>query len=92
MAERRQNRVRYETIISEIKEFGQNNFIEISRKKAITDDTENEFIQIARGYFRINYENNEPEKLYKKTVTIPTDTEMMGFLVENLEKVYKKSE
>ncbi|MCK4613316.1 MAG: hypothetical protein KAU14_00815 [Thermoplasmata archaeon] len=84
MADRRERNVRFETISSEIKEFGQNNFIEISRNKAISDDGENEFITIARGYFRINYETNEPEKVYKKSVTVPDISEMKEFIKEQI--------
>ena len=38
--------VEFETIKAEEIKFGRNNFIEISRKKAITDGAENEFISI----------------------------------------------
>ena len=43
--------VEFETIKAEEIKFGRNNFIEISRKKAITDGGENEFISIARGFY-----------------------------------------
>ena len=84
MADRRGN-VRFETISSQLKEFGQNNFIEISRNKAISDTGENEFITISRGYFRMNFETNErDEKIYRKSVTIPDLPEMKEFIKENI--------
>ena len=43
--------VDYETIKSEEITFGRNNFIEVAKKKAISDEGENEFISISRGYY-----------------------------------------
>lgn len=88
MAERRGKNVRFETVASEIKEFGQNNFIEISRNKAISDTGENEFITISRGYFRVNFETDQrDEKIYRKSVTIPDLQEMKDFIKESISKV-----
>ena len=44
-------RVEFQTIKAEEVKFGKNNFLEIARKKAITEDGENEFIAISRGFF-----------------------------------------
>lgn len=88
MAERRGKNVRFETISSELKEFGQNNFIEISRNKAISDTGENEFITISRGYFRVNFETDQrDEKIYRKSVTIPDLPEMKEFIKTNIDTV-----
>lgn len=87
MADIPSRNVKYETLSSEIKEFGQNNFIEISRKKVISNTGENEFIQMSRGYFRMNFETNQQEKIYKKSVTIPDLPEMKVFIKDNIEKI-----
>jgi len=88
MADKRGRNVRFETISSQLKEFGQNNFIELSRNKAISDTGENEFITISRGYFRMNFETNErDEKIYRKGVTIPDLAEMKEFIKENIDKI-----
>ncbi len=87
MADQKDRNVRFETVNSVIKEFGQNNFIELSRGKAITGDGENEFLTIARGYFRHNFEKDEPERIYKKRVTIPDIPEVKAFIKENIENI-----
>ena len=43
--------VEFETIKAEELKFGKNNFIEIARKKAKTEEGESEFISLSRGFF-----------------------------------------
>lgn len=62
--------VEFETIKAEEVKFGRNNFIEISRKKAITDNNENEFISIARGFYLA-----DGEKGWKSSITLPSEDE-----------------
>ena len=74
--------VEYETINTKEIKFGKNNFIEISRKKAITDDGENEFLSIARGWYGI-----DGQKKWKGQVTLPADEEKreeIGELIKSL--------
>jgi len=44
-------RINFITIDANKISFGRNNFIEVARKKAVTDEGENEFISISRGYY-----------------------------------------
>ena len=81
------DKVKFETIRSELKEFGQNNFMEISRNKAISSTGENEFITLSRGYFRMNFETNENDKIYRKSVTIPDIDEMKAFIKKNIDSI-----
>ncbi len=74
--------VTFETLKSEEIKFGNNNFLEIARKKAISDDGENEFISISRGFITPN-----GEKRYRKNFTLPLNAEVIDFVVENLKKV-----
>lgn len=60
--------VEFETIASRDIKFGNNNFIEVSKKKAITEEGENVFFSLARGFF-----TPEGEKRYKKNFSIPAD-------------------
>lgn len=62
--------VEFETIKAEEVKFGRNNFIEVSRKKAITDNNETEFISIARGFYL-----QDGEKGWKSSITLPSDDE-----------------
>jgi hypothetical protein len=59
--------VEFETIKAKEVKFG-NNFIEISRKKVLTDRGENEFISIARGYYL-----QDGSKGWKSSITLPSE-------------------
>ena len=74
--------VKFETIKSEEIKFGNNNFLEIARKKAISDDGENEFISISRGFM-----TQDGEKRYRKSFTIPLNEEVIDFVVKHLKQV-----
>ncbi len=74
--------VEFETVKAEELKFGKNNFIEIARKKAKTEDGENEFISLSRGFFL-----PDGTKRFKKSIAIPTDKEMLGFVVKALNSV-----
>ncbi len=74
--------VTFETLKSEEIKFGNNNFLEIARKKAISEDGENEFISISRGFITMN-----GERRYRKSFTLPLNSEVIDFVVENLKKV-----
>ncbi len=71
--------VNFETIKAEKKEFGRNNFLEVARKKAITDDGESEFISVSRGYFL-----PDGSERFKKSLTIPDDEELKKFVAEQI--------
>lgn len=74
--------VQFETIKSEEIKFGNSNFLEIARKKAISEDGENTFISISRGFLTMN-----GEKRYRKSFAIPLDEKVIDFVVENLKKI-----
>lgn len=74
--------VKFETLKSEEIKFGNNNFLEIARKKAISDEGENEFISVSRGFITMN-----GEKRYRKSFTIPLNQEVIDFVAENLKKI-----
>lgn len=77
MEPRERKQVEYHTLSSDLVKFGRNNFIEVARKKAITDDSENEFITVARGYFL-----PDGTKRYKNSVTLPNEEEVRKFVSE----------
>ncbi|MBM4237511.1 MAG: hypothetical protein FJ151_03390 [Euryarchaeota archaeon] len=72
-------KVEFVTISSEKIPFGRNNFIEVARKKAITDDGENEFISVSRGYYL-----PDGSERFKKSLTIPDDPEIKAFVVQKI--------
>jgi len=60
--------VEFETVKAEEVKFGKNNFIEVARKKAKTEEGENEFVSISRGYML-----PDGTKRWKTSLTIPLD-------------------
>jgi hypothetical protein len=74
--------VTFEIIKSEEIKFGNNNFLEIARKKAITEEGENTFISISRGFF-----TQTGERRYRKSFTVPIDDAVIDFITEKLKEV-----
>lgn len=74
--------VDFETIESTEVKFGNNNFIEIGKKKAITEEGENQFISLSRGFF-----TPDGEKRYKKNFSLPNDAEVVKQIVEALQNL-----
>lgn len=74
--------VEFKTIKAEEIKFGKNNFLEVARKKAVTDEGENEFIAISRGFFML-----DGSKRFKKSIAIPIDDAVKDFLVKSLKEL-----
>ena len=74
--------VEFQTVKAEEVKFGKNNFLEIARKKAITQDGENEFLAISRGFFL-----PDGTKRFKKSIALPDDAEVKKFVVEKINSV-----
>jgi len=74
--------VEFETIGAERKNFGRNNFLEVARKKAVTDDGVNEFISVSRGYFL-----PDGSARFKKSLTIPDDDELKNFVSDMIKNL-----
>ncbi len=71
--------VTFETVKAEEVKFGRNNFIEVARKKATTDQGENEFIAISRGFFL-----PDGTKKFKRSIAIPDEKEIKKFISERI--------
>ncbi|MBI2579524.1 MAG: hypothetical protein HYW27_01345 [Candidatus Aenigmarchaeota archaeon] len=74
--------VQFETIKSEEVKFGNNNFIEVARKKAVTDEGESTFISLSRGFV-----TPTGEKRYRKSFTVPLNDEVIDFVSKKLKEV-----
>ncbi|OGI14849.1 hypothetical protein A3K63_04020 [Candidatus Micrarchaeota archaeon RBG_16_49_10] len=72
--------VEYETLKAEEIDFGNNNFIEVARKKAISEKGENEFVSISRGF-----KFPDGTKRYVKSFTVPQ--EIVEKVAEQLKKM-----
>ncbi|MEK6888008.1 MAG: hypothetical protein AABX14_03630 [Candidatus Aenigmatarchaeota archaeon] len=74
--------VTFEIIKSEEIKFGNSNFLEIARKKAISEEGENVFISISRGFI-----TPTGEKRYRKSFTVPIDESVINFITEKLKEI-----
>lgn len=74
--------VEFETLKAEEMKFGNNNFLEVARKKAVSEDGENTFISLSRGFFSPN-----GEKRYRKSFTIPLDEAIVTFVCEKVKEM-----
>ena len=71
--------VEFQTIKSEEIKFGKNNFLEIARKKAVTEDGANEFIDISRGFFL-----PDGTKRFKKSIAVPDEDAVKTFIADKI--------
>ncbi|MBC7129123.1 MAG: hypothetical protein H5T45_05270 [Thermoplasmatales archaeon] len=74
--------VEYEIVEAKEVKFGRNNFIEVARKRAKTDEGENEFISISRGYYL-----EDGTKKWKASIALPKEKdkrEEIAALIKNL--------
>ena len=75
-------RIDFITIDANKISFGRNNFIEVARKKAVTDEGENEFISISRGYYL-----PDGSERFKKSLTIPDEEDIKEFVIESINTI-----
>ena len=82
--------VSFETIKAEEIQFGKNNFLEIAKKKAITEDGENVFLSISRGFF--SEMDGEKRKKFRSSIAIPDEKEIIDAVMKAFENVIKAKE
>ena len=75
--------VEFETIKSEEVKFGRNNFLEIARKKAVTQEGANEFIAISRGFFL-----PDGTKRFRRSLAVPDEGDIINFIVAKLKEYH----
>ncbi len=74
--------VEYKTLKSEEISIGTNNFIEIARKKAISEERETEFISISKGFVL-----QDGQKRYRQSLTVPNSKEVVDFIAAKLKEM-----
>ncbi len=74
--------VEFETLKAEEVKFGNNNFLEVARKKAVSEDGENTFISLSRGFI-----TQTGEKRYRKSFTIPLDEGVVSFVCDKIKEM-----
>ena len=80
MAEEGREKVEFQTIKAEETKFGTKNFIEVAKKKAVSERGENEFFSISRGFIA-----QDGNKRYTKTIAMPP--EVVDFVIEKLKEL-----
>lgn len=79
--------VEFETVVSKDIRFGNNNFIEVAKKKVLTEDGQNTFFSLARGFL-----TPDGEKRYKKNFAIPDDGTTLKAVIEAFEELVEGGE
>jgi hypothetical protein len=74
--------VQFETVSAEEIKFGKNNFLEIARKKASSEQGDNEFISISRGFFL-----PDGTKRFKRSIAIPDDKDIREFVSQKVSEL-----
>ena len=75
--------VEFETIKAEEMKFGKNNFLEVARKRAVSQDGSNEFIAISRGYFL-----PDGTKRFRRSLAVPDEAGIIEFIVRKLNEFH----
>jgi len=70
--------VEYTTLKAEEVKYGNNNFIEVARKKV----EDNEFISLSKGFYTA-----DGQKRYKGGIGFPDEDEIKNFIAEQLLKI-----
>ena len=71
--------VEFQTVKAEEVKFGKNNFLEIARKKAVTEEGDNEFISLSRGFYL-----PDGSKRFKRNIAIPDDPQIREFVSKHI--------
>lgn len=77
--------VEFETLESKVVEFGENEFIEVAQKTAVSDEGERQFLSLARGFT-----TDDGSRRYKSNFSIPADEDVVDFITEQLPVLLKE--
>ncbi|MDW5561623.1 MAG: hypothetical protein SA339_00225 [Methanomassiliicoccus sp.] len=74
--------VQFEVVDSQRIPFGKNNFLEVARKRAVSESGTTEFISLSRGYTM-----KDGSERYKSSISIPDEPEIRKFLAEHIQNI-----
>jgi hypothetical protein len=74
--------VEFKTLKAEDVKFGSNNFIEVAKKKAMSEQGEREFISISRGFYL-----QDGSKAWKASITLPDEKEKREKIAKLIESL-----
>lgn len=76
--------IQFETQNSREIKFGENNFVEVAHKIALTEEGDKPFVSITRGYYK-----DGVERRFKKALTIPVEKSVIKEIASALTAVVK---
>lgn len=71
--------VEFKTLESEEISFGDDEFLQIARKKAVSEEGEEEFVSLSRGFF-----TEDGDRRFKSNFSVPGDKEVVDFILATL--------
>lgn len=71
----------YETLKREEIETGENEFIEVARKKTIGGEGEEDIISLSSGFY------DGGERRYRKSFSLPADEDVVAFVAEQVREM-----
>ncbi|HIH13932.1 MAG TPA: hypothetical protein HA224_01625 [Nanoarchaeota archaeon] len=75
-------RPEFKTIKAEEIKFGRNSFIEVARKIAVTEEGENEFVGISKGFFQ-----PDGEKRFRDSLSLPKEPDILAQIAKAIENI-----
>jgi len=75
-------KVEFQTIKAEEIKFGRNSFIEIARKIAKTEEGENEFVSISKGFY-----TPEGGKRFRTSLSLPKEPDVLAQIADTLKGI-----
>jgi len=75
-------KVEFQTVKAEEVKFGRNSFIEIARKIAKTEEGENEFVSISKGFF-----TPDGGKRFRTSISLPKEADVLSDIADKLKNV-----
>jgi hypothetical protein len=76
-------RVEYKTVKAEEVRFGRNSFIEVARKIAVTEEGENEFVAISKGFYMPEVDS----KRFRQSIALPKEPETLKEIAKMLTSI-----
>jgi hypothetical protein len=74
--------VEFQTLQAEEVKFGKNNFIEVARKKAVSEALSKEFVAVSRGFYL-----SDGTKKWKSSITLPDEEDKRKKIAELINKL-----
>ena len=72
----------YETVRADVRRFGKNSYLEVSRQRLVEGRTTTDFLVVTRGFYE-----KDGRRTWTRFVTLPDDKELKAWVREALRRV-----